>query len=80
MALFQIAISVSCFSFFTGSFHEIFFLLLLQYIHIGGNTPVANGNNGDVFSARAEILVDLLMVFGLIFGLEIAVKFLRHAL
>ena len=53
-----------------------FFLPLLQNIHIEGNTPVANGNNGDVVSDRVEILVDLLLVFGLIFGLEIAMKFL----
>ena len=48
---------------------------LLKNIHIGGNTPVKYGNNGDVFSDGVEILVDLVLVFGLIFGLEIAVKF-----
>ena len=65
------------FNFFPGSFHEppVFFLPVLQNIHIEGNTPVAHGNNGDVFSDRVEIAVDLLLVFGLVFGLEIAVKF-----
>ena len=53
-----------------------FFFPLLQNIHIGVNTPVAYGNNGDVFSDRVEILVDLVLVFALIFGLEIAVKLL----
>ena len=55
---------------------QFFFLPLLQNIHIGGNAPVADGNNGDVFSDRVEILVNLVLVFGLIFGLEITVKFL----
>ena len=59
---------------------QFFFLPLLQNIHIEGNTPVAHGNNGDVFSDRDEVLIDLLLVFGLIFGLEIAMKFLYHAL
>ena len=64
------------------SFHEppIFFLPSLQNIHIGGNTPAADGNNGDIFSDRAEILVDLVLAFGLTFGLEITVTFLQHAL
>ena len=64
------------------SFHEppIFFLPSLQNIHIGDNTPVADGNNEDIFSDRAEILVDLVLVFDLTFGLEITVKFLQHAL
>ena len=77
MAFFQIAISVSFFSFLPGSLHatSIFFLPLLKNIHIGGNTPVKYGNNGDVFSDGVEILVDLVLVFGLIFGLEIAVRF-----
>ena len=78
MALFRIAISVSFFSLFPDSFHEppIFFLHLLLNLHIWGNTPVADDNIGDVFYGRVEILVDLVLVFGLIFGLEIAVKFL----
>ena len=50
------------------------FLPLLQNIHIGGNTPVAEVNNRDVFFNLVEILIDLVLVFGLIFGLEIAVK------
>ena len=74
MTLFQFHV----FQIFSGSFHEppIFFLPLLQNIHIEGNTPVAHGINGDVFSDRAEVLIDLLLVFGLIFGLEIGMKFL----
>ena len=55
---------------------QFFFLPLLQNIHIEGNTPVVGGNNGDVFSDQVEILVDLVLVFGLIFGLEITVTFL----
>ena len=55
---------------------QFFFLPLLQNIHKGGNTPVADANNGDVFSDRVEILIDLVLAFGFIFGLEIAVKFL----
>ena len=52
---------------------QFFSFLLLQNIHIGVNTPVADGNNGDVFSDLVEILV---LVFALIFGLEIAIKLL----
>ena len=49
---------------------------LWLYFHIGGNTPVADGNNGNVFSDRVQILEGLVLVFGLIFGLEIIVNLL----
>ena len=50
---------------------QFFFLPLLQNIHIGGNTPNEDGNNGDIFSDRVEILLDLVLVVGLIFGLKL---------
>ena len=37
---------------------------------------MADGNNGDLFFDCLEILVDPILVFGLLFGFEIAVKFL----
>ena len=38
---------------------KFFFLPFLQNMHIEGNTPVAHGNSGGVFSDRVEILLDL---------------------